>query len=72
MDFLPLFYVVKAEKLITLLIKASNITLRDLARIIANHAGKQVVFEIPDATETAGYSKAVKALLDGSKLKKLG
>jgi len=52
--------------------EASNITLKDLAWIIANHAGKQVVFDIPDAVEAAGYSKATKALLDGSKLKKLG
>ena len=52
--------------------EASNITLKDLAKIIADHAGKQVVFEIPDAIEAAGYSKATKALLDGSKLKKLG
>lgn len=50
----------------------SNITLRDLAQIIAEHAGKQVVFEIPDEIEAAGYSKATKALLDGSKLKELG
>ena len=50
----------------------SNITLRDLAEIIAEHAGKQVVFEIPDEIEAAGYSKATKALLDGSKLKNLG
>ena len=52
--------------------EASNITLKDLAKIIADHAGKHVVFEIPDAVEAAGYSKATKALLDGSKLKKLG
>ena len=52
--------------------EASNITLKDLAKIIADHAGKQVVFEIPDAVEAAGYSKATKALLDGSKLKMLG
>lgn len=52
--------------------EASNITLKDLAWIIANHTGKQVVFEIPDATEAAGYSRATKALLDGNKLKKLG
>ena len=52
--------------------EASNITLKDLAKIIADHAGKQVVYEIPDAVEAAGYSKATKALLDGSKLKKLG
>lgn len=52
--------------------EGSNITLKDLAKIIADHSGKQVVFEIPDAVEEAGYSKATKALLDGSKLKALG
>ena len=52
--------------------EASNITLKDLAGIIAEHVGKKVVFEIPDAVEAAGYSKATKALLDGSKLKALG
>ena len=52
--------------------ESSNITLRDLASIIAEHTGQKVIFEIPDATEAAGYSKATKALLDGSKLKELG
>lgn len=52
--------------------EASNITLKDLAGLIAEHAGKKVVFEIPDAVEAAGYSKATKALLDGSRLKELG
>ena len=52
--------------------ESSNITLRNLAKLIADYAGKKVVFEIPDATEAAGYSKATKALLDGSKLKALG
>lgn len=50
----------------------SNITLKDLATIIADYVGKEVVFEIPDTIEAAGYSKATKALLDGSKLKALG
>lgn len=52
--------------------EASDIMLKDLAKIIANFAGKEVVFELPDETERAGYSKATKARLDGSKLKKLG
>lgn len=51
---------------------ASDIMLKDLARIIAKIAGKEVVFEIPDAIESAGYSKATKARLDGSKLQELG
>ena len=52
--------------------EASDITLKDLAGIIAGYAGKQVVFEIPDAVESAGYSKATKARLDGSKVAALG
>ena len=50
----------------------SNIRLRNLAQIIADYTNKKVVFDIPNAIEAAGYSKATKALLDGSKLKKLG
>ena len=52
--------------------EASDITLRDLAMLIAQNAGTKVVFDIPDETEAAGYSKATKARLDGSKLKELG
>ena len=51
---------------------ASDITLRDLAAAIADAAGTQVVFELPDAVERAGYSTATKALLDGSRLRALG
>ena len=51
---------------------ASDIMLKDLAAIIARTAGKEVVFELPDAVEAAGYSTATKARLDGSKLQKLG
>lgn len=50
----------------------SDITLRDLAEIVAKTAGKQVIFDLPDEVEAAGYSKATKARLDGRKLKKLG
>lgn len=50
----------------------SDIMLKDLASIIADYAGKNVVFEIPEAIESAGYSKATKARLDSAKLKKLG
>lgn len=51
---------------------ASDITLRDLAQLIAQQAGTQVVFQIPDAVESAGFSKATKAVLDSSKLQALG
>ena len=49
-----------------------DISLKDLAAIIADYVGKKVIFELPDATEKAGYSKATKAVLDGKKLKKIG
>lgn len=52
--------------------EASDIMLKDLAAIIAKTAGKEVIFELPDAVEAAGYSTATKARLDGSKLKELG
>lgn len=50
----------------------SDIMLKDLAAIIAGYAGKKVVYEIPDAVESAGYSKATKARLDSKKLQTLG
>ena len=51
---------------------ASDISLKDLAKIIADYAGRKVVFELPDAVEAAGYSKATKAILDAAKLRGLG
>ena len=51
---------------------SGDITLRDLASIIAEINGKKVVFELPDAVEAAGYSKATKARLDGRKIRSLG
>jgi len=49
-----------------------DVTLRDLAEMIADYTGRKVVFEIPDAVERAGYSTATKARLDSTKLQKLG
>ncbi|MCR5419259.1 MAG: NAD-dependent epimerase/dehydratase family protein [Lachnospiraceae bacterium] len=51
---------------------ASDITLRDLASLIAKQCGHKVTFKLPDETEKAGFSKATKALLCGDKLKALG
>lgn len=51
---------------------ASDISLRDLAQLIASQSGTEVIFQIPDAVESAGFSKATKAVLDSSKLKALG
>ena len=50
----------------------SDIRLKDLAAMIAGMNGKEVVFEIPDAVEAAGYSACTKARLDGRKLAELG
>ena len=50
----------------------SDITLKDLAGIIADYVGRKVIFELPDAVEAAGYSKATKALLNAAKLRALG
>ena len=50
----------------------SDITLKDLASLIAKICEKKVIFEIPDEIESAGYSTAVKARLDGSKIHDLG
>lgn len=51
--------------------EASDIMLKDLAAIIAQSVGQKVIFELPDETEMAGYSKATKARLESSKLKSL-
>ncbi len=52
--------------------ESNDITLKELALMIAELSGTQVVFEIPDSVEAAGYSTATKARLDGNKLKRLG
>lgn len=52
--------------------ESGDIMLKDLAALIAEIGGKKVVYEVPDAVEAAGYSKATKARLDGTKLKELG
>lgn len=49
----------------------SDITLKDLAEILARIAGTQVIFELPDEKERRGYSTATKAMLNADKLKKL-
>lgn len=51
---------------------SGDITLRDLAAELASIAGTKVVFELPDATEAAGFSKATKARLSSAKLQTLG
>ena len=50
----------------------SDITLRDLAGLIAEQCERKVVFDIPAASEAAGFSPAMLARMDNSKLKSLG
>lgn len=50
--------------------KASDVMLKDLAGAIAAAAGTKVVFELPDADEAAGYSKATKATMNGDKIQR--
>jgi nucleoside-diphosphate-sugar epimerase len=50
----------------------SDIRLKDLAREIASQVGVKVVFQLPNATEQAGFSKATKARLDSTRLHALG
>ena len=52
--------------------ESGDITLRDLTAIIAEQAKRKVVFDLPNAIESAGFSKATKARLDGSEIRHLG
>ncbi|MBQ2639517.1 MAG: NAD-dependent epimerase/dehydratase family protein [Bacilli bacterium] len=49
-----------------------DVTLREFAKACADTANKEVIFDLPDENEKAGYSTATKALLDSSKIGKLG
>ncbi|WP_288269503.1 NAD-dependent epimerase/dehydratase family protein [uncultured Dialister sp.] len=85
MQFYSFSYVADAVSgLLTILLKgkcgeaynisdsSSDIHLKDLASLIAGYCKKHVVFELPDAVEQAGYSKATNARLDSDKLQRLG
>jgi nucleoside-diphosphate-sugar epimerase len=49
-----------------------NVKLKDFARYCAEWAGREVVFELPSETEQKGFSIAMRAILDNTKLKALG
>lgn len=49
-----------------------SLSLLQIAAIISEYTGKEIIFDVPSSVESAGYSKATKALLDISKLQKLG
>ena len=50
----------------------SNITIRELAEMIANIAGKHVILELPLERELAGFNPATKSCFDTLKLRSLG
>lgn len=50
----------------------SDITLRDLAELIAKQCGRKVVFDLPASTENVGFSPAMLARMDSVKLEDLG
>lgn len=50
----------------------SEISIKDLAQVIADYAGVQVVYEEPDEIEKNGYSNVKKSLMSAEKLIQLG
>jgi len=48
------------------------LSLFEIANILTEYSNKKVIFDIPSSEEIAGYSVITKALLDSSKLQKLG
>lgn len=49
-----------------------DVTLKEFARACAHTVNKEVIFDLPDETERAGYSTATKALLDSKKINEIG
>jgi len=50
----------------------SNVTIREMAEIIANISGKEVIFQLPDEVEKAGYNLVTHSVLNARKLEGLG
>lgn len=50
----------------------SDISLKDLAQLVATASGTQLRFELPDRVEMAGFSTATKAVMDSTRLQRLG
>ena len=51
--------------------EACNVRLKDFAQLCATWSGHQVIFELPSATEQKGYSIAMRAILDNTRLRAL-
>lgn len=52
--------------------KACDVKLKDFAGACALWAGKEVVFDLPSETERKGYSVAMQAILDNTRLLSIG
>lgn len=50
----------------------SNISIRDLAEIIAKNNGKEVVIDVPDADEKIGFNPVKKSIFSTEKLESIG
>ena len=52
--------------------QACNVKLKDFAGACALWAGKEVVFDLPSEVEQKGYSVAMHAVLDNTRLQSIG
>ena len=50
----------------------SDVQLKYLAQVLAEYNNKDVKFELPDEIEKKGYSTATKAIMDNTKIRKIG
>lgn len=50
----------------------TNVYLKDFAQLCADYNGKSVVFDIPSEAERKGFSIAMNAILDNSRIKSIG
>lgn len=50
----------------------SNVSIREIAEIIAQITGVQIGFDLPETKTTSGYSPFSSAILDSSKLERMG
>jgi len=52
--------------------KKTNVRLKDFAQLCAEYNGKNVVFELPSETERKGFSGAMFAVFDNSRINSIG
>lgn len=51
---------------------SSNMEMREYASLIASYANRKVIYQLPEKQEVSGFSKVQTALMDSSKLLRLG